>query len=168
LDVSNNLASELNLAANSNLFHLDARNNSLIKINIDSPQFAYLDVSKNYLKELDLRIVTNLQTLNCSDNLNLANLILPNRSNPQVLDCRNTSLEKIIFSNSSIFNCETGKLVLANTTSTTTSIPTTITTVPTASTTTIVNDGLSISDKIAIGSSVAGVFLAVIVTVITL
>jgi hypothetical protein len=94
---------------------------------MSQPNLVYLDVSSNVLKDLDLSATTNLQTLNCSHNPNLASstLILPNNFKPLVLDCRSTSLKNITFSNSSIFDCEAGQLVSGNTTSTTTSTPTT-------------------------------------------
>jgi hypothetical protein len=131
LDASNNLLPELNLTGSNSLVHLDANNNSLTKLDLNSPYLTYLDVSNNFLKELDLSVTTNLQTLNCSNNPNLASstLTLPNHFYPSIVDCSNTALKNITFSNSSMFDCETGKLILGNNTATTTSTPTTVLTV---------------------------------------
>jgi len=73
----------------------------------------HLNVRNNALVELKFENTTNLQTLDCSNNSNLATngLSLPNHFNPASLDCRNTSLGRIHFFNSSVFDCQTGNFV---------------------------------------------------------
>jgi hypothetical protein len=152
LNARSNSLAELNLTANIFLNSLDCSSNKLTKLTLNSPQINYLDVSNNFLKELDLSLIANLQTLNCSNNWNLASstLTLPNNFKPSVLDCSNTSLKNITFSNSSMFDCETGQLLSGNVT---------IANTPTTSTT---GNGLNVGEISGIVVGILSFIVAVI------
>ncbi|CAG8509233.1 6451_t:CDS:1 [Diversispora eburnea] len=124
--------------------------NYITKITFQAPQLTHIDVSHNYLSELNLKGIADLQTLNCSNNLNLENLTLPNNFKPSVLDCYNTYLKNITFSNSSIFDCEKGVFI----TSTNTTTPTdtiTKTATPTFHTIPTTHENLSLKLGLGLG-----------------
>lgn len=117
LNISDNLLKNiLDLTTETTLQILDCSNNQLGKILLNASELNHLDVSNNYLTYLNLKKIVNLTFLNCSNNTNLgqSTLTLPNNFKPLILDCSNTALSNITFSNGSVFDCEIGGIVSGN------------------------------------------------------
>ncbi|RHZ45401.1 hypothetical protein Glove_680g17 [Diversispora epigaea] len=117
LKLSNNQLTELDLAGSSNL--------------------TYLEFNNNLLTELDLSNSEKYVEVNCSNNPSLSKITLPDSFVPVLFDCRNTTLGQVIFSNSSVFDCQKNTIIPQNTTTsnntttTTSNNPVTVTATPT-------------------------------------
>lgn len=79
LDCSNNLLTSLNVSSQPDLSVLSASNNSLTTIDVSSSlDLTRLYLQNNDLVELDLKGLTLLNTLFCTDNVNLTTICVDN------------------------------------------------------------------------------------------
>lgn len=90
----------------ANLRKLNWSDTSSTSLSLNLRDLSHLDVSNNYLSALDLSNSPNLIEVNCANNLGLKNLTTsPGYFTPNFMDCRNTSLKQVPFSNGSTFDC---------------------------------------------------------------
>lgn len=177
VDFSHNRINRLDIYHTVNLKVLNGSHNNMNQLFFrDAPNLEHLDVSNNVFAELDLRQTSrNLLYLNCSNNPKLGELgndllSLPEEFEPISFDCRGTMLGKVksVFS---IHDCQRGASSKIDTTNFSSStLPTSASlssSSPTASTSNeVVGDGLSTSDKIALGTGIGigvpGLLMAVL------
>ncbi|CAG8449337.1 2700_t:CDS:2 [Diversispora eburnea] len=72
---------------------------------------AYLNCNNNLLRMLDLSNSEKYVEVNCSNNPFLSNITYPSKFVPDLFDCRNTNLGLVIFSNSSVFDCQKNTII---------------------------------------------------------
>ncbi|RHZ45393.1 hypothetical protein Glove_680g28 [Diversispora epigaea] len=147
------------------LKRLNLSNNRVSQLVLDgSSNLAYLDCNNNLLTELDLSNSEKYVEVNCSNNPSLSKITLPDSFVPVLFDCRDTTVGQVIFSNSSVFDCQKNTILPQNTTTsnntvTVTATPTTATATPTTNNNLGLKIGLSVVGIIAILSFGLVIFL---------
>ncbi|RHZ45396.1 hypothetical protein Glove_680g18 [Diversispora epigaea] len=156
---------------------LNLSNNQISELDLDgSSNLAYLYCHDNSFRELNLNNSVKYVEVNCSNNPTLSKINLPEIFVPVLFDCRNTTLDQVPFSNSSVFDCQKNTILPQNTTTsnntttTTSNNPVTVTATPTtynnpdtATATPTTNNNLGLK----IGLSVVGIIAIFLLGLVT-
>ncbi|RHZ45400.1 hypothetical protein Glove_680g16 [Diversispora epigaea] len=152
-------------ATSSKLKRLKLSNNRIAELNLSgSLNLAYLDCNGNLLNALDLSNSEKYVEVNCSNNPNLSKITFSSSFVPALFDCRDTYLGQVIFSNSSVFDCQKNTILPQNTTTSNNPVTPTISNNPvTATATPTTNNNLGLK----IGLSVVGIIVIFLLGLVT-